>query len=157
MWSGLTSVPERTFDGGPEDLGTLNFIDYQAGEHPNGVLGAALIFGGVLVRTGVFDWAVGDDGHLVLVTRLDYPRVMIFPYARLAEVENSSWPATGMAQRFDWLLEEVIVRVHVGGIEGDHLRPLLALVELRQNETQYWNAVRRALAVLPTDGKPGVR
>lgn len=79
MWAGLRNVPRRAFDGAPEDLHALSFIDYEAGEHPEGIAGAAIIWGGVLVKTGVFEWAVADDTHLVLITTFDYPRVRDFP------------------------------------------------------------------------------
>jgi len=151
MWAELVNVPERRFEGDPEDIDTLNFIDYEAGDHPEGASGAAIIFGGVLVKTGLFEWAIGDETHLVLVTTTDYPRVMIYPYARMAEVEHSSWPAPGNAQRFDWLLEEVALRLWVGGICDDRLGPLLALVG--RNETLYWNSAKEALATLKA-GRP---
>jgi hypothetical protein len=152
MWARLRSVPERTFDGGREDIDALNFIDYEAGEHPQGTSGAAMIWGGVLVKTGLFMWAIADDHDLVLVTTLDYPQVTIFPYARLAEIENSSWPAPSNAQRFDWLLEEVVLRLCAGGISGDQLRPVLALVD--RVETLYWNAAKGALDLLTRPGSP---
>jgi hypothetical protein len=151
MWAQLRNVPERAFDGGREDIDALGFIDYEAGEHPEGTSGAAIIWGGVLVKTGVFKWAVAD-GNLVLVTTFDYPRVMIFPYARLAEIENSSWPSPNNG-RFNWLLEEVVLRLCVGGINGERLRPVLALINHAQ--TLYWDAAKMALDALTTDGTPG--
>lgn len=150
MWAKLRHVPERRFDGGRDDLDALHFIDYEAGSHPEGDGGAATIFGGVLVATGLFEWAVADDAHLVLLTTLDYPRVMIFPGARLAEAINSSWPAPSGAGRFDWMLEEVVLRLCVGGIDGPHLRPVLAL--MGSGPTLYWDAAKKALDVLTSDG-----
>lgn len=155
MWAELRNVPEHHFDGGPDDLDALNFIDYEAGYHPQGTSGAAIIWSGVLVKTGVFKWAVGDDARLALVTTYDYPRVAIFPEARLAEIENSSWPAPINARRFQWLLEELVVRLYAGGIYGDRLRPVLALVD--RVETLYWDAAKDALDVLTSGGTPGAR
>jgi hypothetical protein len=152
MWRRLRNVPERIFDGGRQDLDTLSFIDYEAGEHPEGNFGAAIIFGEVLVKTGVFTWAIADDTHFALVTTQEYPRVMILPYARLTELEGSSWPALANGQRFDWLLEEIVVRLCVGGVDNDQLRTVLALVE--RGETLYWDAATKALDLIKTGGVP---
>jgi hypothetical protein len=155
MWTALRHVPERNFDGGRDDLDALSFIDYEAGHHPEGAFGAAIIFGGVLVKTGVFAWAMADETWLALVTTQEYPRVTILPHARLAEIEGSSWPATANAQRFDWMLEEIVVRLCAGGIDGVHLRPLLELID--RDETLYWDVAKEALDVLKAGGVPGAR
>ena len=155
MWTKLRNVPERIFEGEPKDIAALNFIDYEAGSHPDGAVGAAIIFGSVLVKTGLFAWAVAEDGQFALTTTCDYPRVTILPYARLVEIDGSSWPSPSTANRFDWLLEEVIVRLCVGGVDGDQLRPILALLD--PHETLYWDAAKAALDVLKSGGLPGTQ
>lgn len=109
MWATLREVPHRAFDGGREDINALDFIDYEAGHHPHGLAGAALIWGGVLASTGALQWAVGDNQHLVLVSSEVYPRAMIVPYARVAEIDHSSSPQYG---KYDWLLEETVLRLY---------------------------------------------
>ena len=63
MWSRLKNVPERRFDGRREDIDALDFIDYEAGQHPEGLAGAAIIWGGVLASTGALSWAIDDEQH----------------------------------------------------------------------------------------------
>src|SRR5829696_3174810 len=67
MWAKLIDVPQRAFDGGREDIDALDFIDYETGQHPKGLAGAAVIWGGVLAATGALSWAIGDEQHFVLV------------------------------------------------------------------------------------------
>jgi hypothetical protein len=123
----LKNVPERRFDGGREDIDALDFIDYEAGEHPEGLAGAAVIWGGVLVATGALEWAVGDEQHFVLFTDVGYPRALIFPYARVAELNHSSGPQHG---KYEWLLEEAVLRLSYLGFDQEVEEKLRALLDV---------------------------
>ena len=145
MWAKLKNVPPRAFDGSRDDLDALDFIDYEAGHHPQGLVGAAIIWGGVLAATGLVTWAFADE-QLVLVGDPDYPRALIFPYARLIELECSSHPQYG---KYEWLFEEAVLRLSLefGDEAIAKLRPLLHIeaegfmdrarstIELLQNTT----------------------
>jgi hypothetical protein len=127
MWAKLKNVPERRFDGGREDIAALDFIDYEAGDHPEGLAGAAVIWGGVLASTGVLSWAIGDEQHWVLIRDPDYPRALIFPYARVAELNHSSCPQFG---KYNWLLEEAVLRLSYVGLGEDEESKLRALLDV---------------------------
>lgn len=125
MWAELKNVPERRFDGCRQDINALDFIDYEAGHHPEGLAGTAVIWGGVFAKTGLLSWAIGDEQHWVLVGDIDWPRALIFPYARVAEINHSAGPQFG---KYEWLLEETILRLislGVGEEEAAKLRALL--------------------------------
>ena len=106
MWVGLKQVPPRRFAGDPEDINALDFIDYEAGHHPQGLAGAAIIWGGVLAGAGL-SWAVGEGSQLFLVDTIDTPWATINPYARVAEI-NCSAPQFG---KYSWALEEAVLHV----------------------------------------------
>ena len=127
MWATLKNVPERRFDGSREDIDALDFIDYEAGSHPEGLPGAALIWGGVLASTQVLSWAIGDEQHWVLVADPDWPRALIFPYARVAELDHSSGPQYG---KYEWLLEEAVLRLTFLGFGEDDEAKLRALLDV---------------------------
>jgi hypothetical protein len=78
----------RAFAGSREDIDALDFIDYEAGSHPEGLAGAAVIWGGVLESTGVLSWAVGDEQHWVLTVNPNCRQALIVPYARVAEIQS---------------------------------------------------------------------
>lgn len=123
MWGKLKSVRRCGFEGGREDIEALDFIDYEAGSHPEGLAGAAVIWGGVLAATGVVSWAIGDEQHFVLVSDSECPRALVFPYARVAEIHCSSWPQFG---KYEWLLEEAVLRLCAQGLDVERkLRDLL--------------------------------
>jgi hypothetical protein len=125
MWAKLKNVPHRTFDGSREDIDALDFIDYEAGHHPEGLAGAAVMWGGVLAATGVLSWAIGDEQHFVLLGDPNYPKALVYPYARIAEINHSSVPQFG---KYEWLLEEAVLRLTCLGfseLEEAKLRALL--------------------------------
>jgi hypothetical protein len=126
MWSKLKNVPVRLFNGGREDIDSLDFIDYEAGHHPEGLAGAAVIWGGVLAATGGLSWAIGDEQHFVLIAGWDYPRALIFPYARVAELNHSSVVQYG---KYEWLLEEAVLRLMRVGFDGAIEEKLKALLD----------------------------
>lgn len=127
MWAKLKNVPERRFDGSREDIDALDFIDYEAGHHPDGLAGAAVIWGGVLASTGVLSWAIGDEQHWVLVGDPDWPRALIFPYARVAEINHSSGPQFG---KYEWLLEEAVLRLICLSLSEEEAAKLQALMDV---------------------------
>ncbi|MCE9590735.1 MAG: hypothetical protein K8S99_09450 [Planctomycetes bacterium] len=127
MWAELKDVPHRPFDGSRDDIDALDFIDYEAGHHPEGLAGAAVIWGGVIVATGALSWAIGDDQHFVLVGDPHWPRALIFPYARVAELSGSSSPQYG---KYQWLLEEAVLRLSMQGFGGDVEQKLRALLRI---------------------------
>lgn len=140
MWGKLQNVPSRAFEGGREDIDTLDFIDYEAGFHPEGDAGAAVIWGGVIVATGLLSWAVGDEKHFVLANLIepDFDRVMIIPYTRIAEV-RPSFPRGN--EMFNWLLEEAVLRLCMLNLDGTDSKKLLAL--LHPDNCSFRNRVRQ--------------
>ena len=127
MWAKLKNVPHRAFDGSREDIDALDFIDYEAGNHPEGLPGVAVLWGGVLASTGVLSWAIGDEQHWVLVGDPDWPRALIFPYARVAEIKHTSGPQFG---KYEWLLEEAVLRLTNLGFGDDEEAKLRALLDI---------------------------
>jgi hypothetical protein len=88
-----------SFEGAPDDLDALDYLDYEIGLPRSDLWGAALIWGGVLVANGPFRWILDDLGGYILGT-LDDPPVFIWPFARLSE-------ATGN-DRYRRVLEEIV-------------------------------------------------
>jgi hypothetical protein len=152
MWAKLTNVPERRFDGSREDIDALDFIDYEAGSHPEGLPGAAVIWGGVLASTGVLSWAIADEQHWVLIGDSDWEKALIFPYARVAEINHSSGPEPGM--KYEWLLEEAALRLTclVGEEEVAKLRALLNI-----ESDGFFDYAKRGMARLDTRGGEAAR
>lgn len=147
MWSKITNVPERRFDGSREDIDALDFIEYEAGHHPEGHAGAAIIWGGVLVSTGVVSWAIGNDQHWVLVGDPDYPKVLILPYARLTEISH-----TVTFGKWKRLLDEAVFRLTSIGFSDEQEARLHALLKL---ESQFLNFAKRSIARLEELGARG--
>lgn len=152
MWPKLKNVPERRFDGGRDDIDALDFIDYEAGHHPEGLAGAAVIWGGVLASTGVLSWAIGDEQHWVLVGDPDYPRALIFPYARVAEINHSSGPQFG---KYEWLLEEAVLRLAYLGFGDEEEAKLRALLVIESEG--FFDFAKRGIARLDTRAARPVR
>lgn len=86
MWASLSPPCDCAFDGTPTDIDALDFVDYEAGYHPRDLLGASMIWGNVLVSTGVLNWLASDAEHL-FVGNVDYPRFLIWPYARVLGID----------------------------------------------------------------------
>jgi hypothetical protein len=147
MWGKLKNVPERAFDGSRADIDALDFIDYESGDHPEGLAGAAVIWGGVLVGTGVLSWAVGDEQHFVLVGD-PAERALIFPYARVAEINHSWGPQYG---KYEWLLEEVVLRLTGLGFGAEHEAKLRAVLDV--DEDGFFDFVRRGIERLTLSGR----
>lgn len=125
MWGALINVPPRAFDGSRDDIRALDFIDYEAGHHPHDLFGAALLWGAVLVNTGAVIWAILDEHRYILVAPDDYPRILIDPYAHVVEIDNTSGPQFG---KYEWLLEEVILRLCIQGLSEEVETKLKALL-----------------------------
>jgi hypothetical protein len=130
MWGKLANVPERRFDGSREDIDALDFIDYEAGHHPDGLRGAAIILGGVLVATGALSWAIGLNGDLVLVADPVYPRVLINICPRVEEINGSSHPQDG---KYECILEEIILVLHHRGLDMEACENLRKLIDSRSS------------------------
>jgi hypothetical protein len=152
MWAKLKNVPHRAFDGGREDIDALDFIDYEAGSHPEGLAGAAVIWGGVLAATGVLSWAIGDEQHWVLVGDPDWPRALIFPYARVAEISHSSGPQSG---KYEWLLEETVLRLTYVGFGAEEEAKLRALLDVEADG--FFDFAKRGIARLDKRGSRPAR
>ena len=129
MWSTLQHVPSRTFTGGPEDINTLDFLDYEAGHHPRGLSGAAIIWGGVLVHAGMF-WAVGEASELLLVDKIDSPNGIIYPYGRIVEISDSL-PQYG---KYSWAFEEAVLHLCSLPVEAKILEQMKMLLEKESSE-----------------------
>jgi hypothetical protein len=146
MWAKLRNVPRRNFDGSRDDINALDFIDYEADSHPEGLPGAAIIWGGVLAATGALSWAIGDEQHFVLVAASDYLSALIFPYARVAEIRHSSVPQFG---KYEWLLEEAVLRLCNSGFDVDIEQKLRSLLDL--NEGGFISNAKRGIESLLQD------
>lgn len=129
LWATLRGayVPPCTFNGDSADIDALDWIDYEAGFHPLGLQGAAIIWGRVLVATGALQWAVGNEQHLILTSTCVYPRVMIFPYGRVVEIQNSSTPQYG---KFEWILQEAVLRLCAHDFDEEQAKKLRSLVTI---------------------------
>ena len=83
------------FTGEPEDLSALDYIPYElpmTEEYAAGSLAFGLVFGNVLTTSFGFHWVSPDgdaDPRSIAVFRED-PSVLVFPYYRLREIEESS-------------------------------------------------------------------
>lgn len=143
MWTSprFKDLPPCPFIGTREDIDALDFIDYElGGDHPKDLAGAALLWGGVLAATGVLSWAVADEQHLVLVGDPIYPRVLILPYARVEEINQSSVPQYG---KYEWLLVDVVQCLMYSGFGPDAEEKLLALLSVDSGE--FVESARRSL------------
>ena len=106
MWSSLRPPFPCEFVGTRSDIDALDFIGYEAGSHPRGPFGAALIWGNVIAKTGVLCWLVSESGDYLLGSS-EYPRLLIWPLARTIELENTGIPQHG---KYEWLMEEAVTR-----------------------------------------------
>ncbi len=105
MWASINPPYACEFDGSLADIDVLDFIGYEGGHHPRDLTGASLIWGNVLVATGVFGWLINDTGDY-LIGSIDYPRFLIWPHARVIEIESTSSPQFG---KYEWLLQQAVV------------------------------------------------
>lgn len=89
------NVEPCEFAGAPDDLSSLDFIQYElpiSEEYAAGSLAFSLAWGNVLVTSFGFSWVVLDhlDGHAGFALRHEEPSVLIVPYIRLLEIIQSS-------------------------------------------------------------------
>jgi hypothetical protein len=93
------------FDGRPEDVDAIDYLDYEGLDYPPcGVAGAALVWGNVLAANGPFPWFVDGQGGLVL--RLEgIPSIVIWPFGRVWESQNGGFPQDG---KYAWLLKSTL-------------------------------------------------
>jgi hypothetical protein len=125
MWAKLKTLPPCAFVGGREDLDALDFIDYEGLDHPEGLQGAAIIWGGVIAATGALRWAVGDESHFVLTIDEGWPRTVVCPYSRVAELAHSQNPQYG---KYEWAMEEAVLRLLDQGFSDEIEARLTALL-----------------------------
>lgn len=104
MWRSLRPPFECQFSGQREDVDALDFVGYEAGRHPHGLLGASIIWGRVFAHTGLLAWLV-DDANQYFLGSLDYPRLLIWPYARTLEIENTMHP---QFNKYNWLVQHAV-------------------------------------------------
>jgi hypothetical protein len=141
MWSSLKCVPPCEFAGDRTDIEILDFIDYEINTYPLGISGAALIWGNVLaINSGILFWMIDERQQLVLMTSEDdWPRVMIDPIARVAEINNSSVPQFG---KYEWLLEETVLRLWSQGFKDDTKQRFQSLLDIEPdgfiNSSKQW-------------------
>ena len=132
------------FEGTKVDIDVLDFIGYEAGDHPNGLEGASILLGNVLVQTGALEWAAADDGSLLLVSTHDtYPRYVIWPYARVLEIENSSNPQFG---KYGWVLQKTLIDLLAQDLDPDIEDNVVALFDPDDDFWRYWPAVMKSLS-----------
>jgi hypothetical protein len=129
MWSSIRPPYACDFTGTRTDIDALDFIEYEAGHHPRGVFGAALIWGNVIAKTELLSWLVSESGDYLL-GELEYPRVLIWPLARTIEIEHSS-PQYG---KYEWLLEEAVARCVVQGFSEEEENRLLRTLDPEVND-----------------------
>jgi hypothetical protein len=79
----------------------------------------------------------------VLVADSDYPRALVFPYARVSEINHSSGPQFG---KYEWLLEEVMLRLMSLGFSEDDETKLLALMDVEADG--FFDFAKRGIARL---------
>ena len=92
------------FDGTTGDLDALNYLDYEIGYPPSGLWGAAIVWGCVLAGNGPFRWHLDDVTGLVLRS-VDDPSLLIWPYARVLEMQGSATPSS---RKYRWLVDKVV-------------------------------------------------
>lgn len=145
-WAAMRPPFPCPFEGTPEDVGALDYLDYEVGFPTSGLLGAALVWGDVLRRHGPFRWLVSDRGDYLLGTaEHGWPNLLLWPFARVLESRHSSAPGPG--DRFRWLTERAVVDCLASGLGSDDARRLSAL--LGAESGGYADAVTAALRALP--------
>ncbi|MFT3787265.1 MAG: hypothetical protein QM770_14025 [Tepidisphaeraceae bacterium] len=137
MWSAIPGdPPHQRFDGGPADIGALEFIEWEAGHHPQGLHGAAVIWAGVIEATGVLSWCIAGDSSIALRIR-DYPELLILPEARVAE---TMYAASSPDLHYHYLLEKTVIELFLRPLEDSEKAKLAGLL--------YRNAYSRAEELL---------
>jgi len=104
MWRSLRPPFQCQFSGQREDVDALDFVGYEAGHHPHGLHGASIVWGRVFAHTGLLRWLVGD-GNQYFLGSIDYPRLLIWPYARTLEIENTMHP---QFNKYNWLMQQAV-------------------------------------------------
>ncbi len=124
MWAEINVPFPCDFSGSKTDIEVLDFVDYEAGEHPQGARGAALLWGNVLAKTGVVAWCTDGSDLFLRANAEHYPRCLIWPYARVLEMYESQSPQHG---KYEWLLQETVARVLMQGFSEAEQDVLIAL------------------------------
>ncbi len=139
MWSSFSPPYACDFTGTRTDIDALDFIQYETGTHPRGLFGAALVWGGVIAKTGLLGWLVSQSGDYMLGST-EYPRFLIWPLARTQEIENTGIPQFG---KYNWLLEEAVARcISQGGFADAEEKRLVSLLDIEPGEGYLWSTSR---------------
>jgi hypothetical protein len=94
------------FEGTRRDIDALDCLDYEGLPYPpSGIAGAALIWGNVAARQAGFRWHLDEYGDLLLSPPGE-PSLVIWPYARVVEIQHGARPQFG---KYKWLMEQVVV------------------------------------------------
>ncbi len=106
-WQSFRTMPPLCeFSGTLEDIRALDYLDYEGlGYPPSDISGAALVWGNVLACQLEMSWVSDCDGHLLLSHDASDSRIVVWPYARVLEVQERSLPKF---EKYAWILESVI-------------------------------------------------
>jgi hypothetical protein len=92
----------------------------------------------------------GDEQHWVLFTDVGYPRALVFPYARVVELNRSSGPQYG---KYEWLLEEAVLRLSYLGFDAEVETKLRGLLDVELDG--FFDFAKRGIERLDTRrGRP---
>lgn len=95
-----------SFEGTRRDIDALDHLDYEGLPYPpSGIAGAALIWGNVAERRAGFRWHLDEYGDLLLCAPGE-PSLVIWPYARVVEIQHGARP---QFCKYQWLMEQVVV------------------------------------------------
>ncbi len=126
-WSRIRPPFPNSFGGDSKDIDALDFLDYEGIGYPAcGDEGAALIWGEVLRKAVGLRWVISYRGDYMLSSSdEDWPRMLIWPFARLFELQHRSVPQFG---KYGWAMEQVVVDFIINGAAEDLKPRLFSLV-----------------------------
>ena len=126
-WSRIRQPPfAAEFSGDPQDIDALDFLDYEGIGYPTcGLEGAAIVWGEVLRKAVGLQWVVSTRGDFMLANVCVYPRMLVWPFARLFELRHRSTPQFG---KYGWAMEQVVVECLLDGVPDDVKPHLFGLI-----------------------------
>ena len=140
MWNSIRPPYPCDFRGTAKDIDVLDFIEYEAGSHPFGIHGAAMLWGNVLVASGAVRWVTNETGDFLLRSAEEYPSYVLWPYARTMEIEHTSWPQFG---KYGWIFQKTLVDLLLAGPDEPVEKRLRALYD---TDDEFWPAWSREVA-----------
>lgn len=104
-WATFRAMPFACeFDGTLQDVQALDHMDYEGLAYPpSDINGAALVWGNVLVERAGMRWARSYRGDLLLTLPGPDGRVTVWPFARVLEAHERTFPQFG---RYAWMLRQ---------------------------------------------------